>query len=69
MTEKKTKQAKKKPPVEAIESVQMSLFSNFVSNDQDKVSNTIEMWEKIPKYFFTHKQIETLREESGLAQP
>ncbi len=59
----------KKPPKELIQSVQFDLFSQFITNDPSKVSNTVEVWESIPKYFFTPKQVEKLRTDSGLAKP
>ncbi len=59
----------KKPPKEPIKSLQLDLFSQFVTNDQSQVSNTVELWERIPKYFFTAKQVEKLRTDKGLAEP
>ena len=59
----------KKPPSKEIESIQFDLFSQFIANDKSKVSNTVEVWESIPKYFFTPKQVEKLRTESGHADP
>ncbi len=59
----------KKPPKEHIKSLQLDLFSQFVTNDQSQVSNTVELWERIPKYFFTAKQVEKLRTDNGLAEP
>ena len=59
----------KQPPSESIKSVQYDLFSQFVTNDHSEVSNTVEMWESIPKYFFTPKQVEKLRTSDGLAKP
>lgn len=59
----------KKPPKDPIKSLQLDLFSQFVTNDQSQVSNTIELWERIPKYFFTTKQVEKLRTDKGLAEP
>lgn len=47
---------------------QYDLFSSFLSNDPDSVSNTVEIWEAIPKYIFTAKQIEKLRTKDGLAK-
>ena len=59
----------KKPPKAPIKSLQLELFSQFVTNDLSQVSNTIELWERIPKYFFTSKQVEKLRTIDGLAKP
>lgn len=66
---KKTIIKKKKPPKEPIKSGQMDLFSKFVKNNSNKLSNTIEIWDSIPKYFFTTKQMEKLRTPEGLAEP
>lgn len=67
MTEKKS--LAKKPPKEPIKSVQLDLFLQFVTNDKSEVSNTVEVWESIPKYFFTPKQVEKLRTTTGHADP
>lgn len=47
----------------------MELFTQFIANDLDQVSNSVEIWESIPKYFFTPRQIEKLRTADGLAKP
>lgn len=59
----------KKPPKKYIKSLQLDLFSQFVTNDKSEVSNTVEIWESIPKYFFTPKQVEKLRTKTGHADP
>lgn len=59
----------KRPPSEEIRSIQYSLFSNFLANETKDVSNTIEMWESIPKYFFSPQMMKKLRTENGLANP
>ena len=59
----------RKPPKDPIKSLQLDLFSHFVTNDLSQVSNTIELWERIPKYFFTAKQVEKLRTPTGHADP
>lgn len=53
----------------ATRNLQYDLFSSFLSNDPDSVSNTVEIWEAIPKYIFTPKQIEKLRTKKGHADP
>jgi len=45
------KKAGKQPPALPIKSPQYDLFSQFVTNDESEVSNTVEVWESIPKYF------------------
>ena len=59
----------KTPPENRKESLQMTMFCQFVSNDETNVSNTIEIWESIPKYFLTGKQMGKLRVPSGHANP
>jgi len=60
---------KKQPPTKTTKSLQMDLFGQFVSNNDSEVSNTIELWESIPKYFFTPHKMKKLRTESGHADP
>jgi len=59
----------RQPPSDPIKSIQYELFSNFVTNDKSAVSNAIEIWEAIPKYFFTAAQINKFRTTDGLAKP
>lgn len=64
------KQPSKKPPANVTDSVQFSLFGNsFVSNNDSEVTNTIKVWESIPKYFFSPHQMKKLRTADGLANP
>lgn len=49
-------------------SFQHDLFSYFVANDTQEVSNTVELWESVPKYFFTPKIMSDLRSDDGLAK-
>lgn len=65
----KNKTPEKTPPSTSIKSIQYDLFSQFVTNEPSSVSNTVELWESIPKYFFTPKQVEKLRTVDGLAKP
>ncbi len=57
------------PPKEPIKSIQLDLFGQFITNDKNEVSNTVEVWESIPKYFFTPRQVEKLRTSTGHANP
>ncbi len=66
-TKKKT--GLKKPPKLQQKSIQYDLYSSFVSNDESKVSNLVEFWESIPKYFFTTAKVKALRTADGLAKP
>ena len=67
MTGKKTLQ--QKPPKNPVKSIQLDLFGQFVTNDKSEVSNTVEVWESIPKYFFSPRQVEKLRTTTGHANP
>lgn len=60
---------KKMLPSKIIKSIQYDLFSQFITNDTESVSNTIELWESIPKYFFTPAQVGKLRTPTGHADP
>ena len=65
-----TKQsADPQPPAEPVPNLQYEMFSSFLSNDMDEVSNTIERWERIPKYFLTPKQVTKLRTPDGGGKP
>ncbi len=50
-------------------SPQFDLFKRFVTNDTSEVSNTVELWESIPKYILTPAQVKKLRNADGLAKP
>lgn len=66
---KRTKEiTERQPPEKPIENLQYDLFRCFVTNDPGSVSNAIEIWENIPKYFFTAKQMSQLRTPEGLAK-
>lgn len=65
----KKKEPNKTPPIHPVESVQYDLFCQFVANDKNDISNTVEAWESIPKYFFTPQKSQTLRTASGHADP
>ena len=69
MPQELEKPEKKPSPKTAVKSVQFDLFGQFITNDQSKVSNTVEIWESIPKYFFTKEQVKKLRAETGHADP
>jgi len=49
---------------------QYDLFSTFLANQNqvESISNTIEFWDSIPKYFFTPRQVDKLRLSNGLAK-
>lgn len=60
----------KKPPTTVVSNLQFDLFTSFLSNNNGEgVSNTVELWESIPKYFFTPAQVSKLRTKDGHADP
>jgi len=69
MTDLEEKEEKRTPPENRKNSLQMTMFSSYLTNDDREVSNTIELWESIPKYFLTSVQMEKLRSGKGLAEP
>ena len=58
----------RRPPKASIKSVQYDLFASFLTNDADAVSNALELWDGIPKYFLNGRQQEKLRGADGLAR-
>ncbi len=65
---KNKKLTKRKPPKAPVKSAQYDLFTTFLTNEEGTVSNALEVWDGIPKYFLTGKQQEKLRTDEGLAQ-
>ena len=70
-----TKPKKKKeeegglPSVNAYKSVQLDLFQSFLCNtdeEKDRLSNTIELWDSIPKYSLSQQAMNKLRTKEGL---
>lgn len=59
----------KNPPDSPTKNIQLELFSQFISNEPENMSNSVNFWENIPKYFFTPKLMEKIREPNGLAKP
>jgi hypothetical protein len=55
-------------PLEPIKSLQLDLFGSFVTNNKKDVSNTIEIWERIPKYFPT-RSLEKMQPDNGQPDP
>lgn len=57
------------PPVSAFNSPQLSLFQTFLCNsddERDRLSNTIELWDSIPKYTTTQQAMNQARTKEGL---
>lgn len=51
-------------PPEPVKSAQFDLFSKFFGDSKD-LSNTIELWDAIPKYAVSQKQQNHMRDEKG----
>jgi hypothetical protein len=59
----------KSPPDSAFTGTQISLFQEFLCNTQDernRLSNTIEIWDSIPKYSATQQSMNLARTKEGL---
>ena len=57
------------PPVSAFNSPQLSLFQTFLCNtedERDRLSNTIELWDSIPKYATSQQAMNQARTKEGL---
>ena len=57
------KDSPKPVPAQPIKSLQFDLFGEFITNNKGDVSNTVEIWERIPKYF-PARTLEKLRPEN-----
>lgn len=58
----------KPPSPESFTAKQLSLFQSFLCNsdsERDKFSNTIELWDGVPKYFISRQEM-TKQRERGL---
>lgn len=59
---------KMQPPPDAFSSKQLSLFQNFLCNsddERDKLSNTIELWDGVPKYYVSRHKMHKMRSKDG----
>jgi len=57
------------PTVDSFKTVQLDLFQTFLCNteeENDKLSNTIELWDNIPKYSLSQQAMNKLRTKEGL---
>ena len=55
---------KRRPPEDVIQSKQYDLFTSFFGDRKD-LSNTIELWDAIPKYAVSARQQTATRDENG----
>lgn len=57
------------PSSGAFASAQLDLFQSFLCNtlsEKDRLSNTIELWDSIPKYHFSQQAMNAIRTKEGL---
>lgn len=57
------------PASTAFKSEQLDLFQSFLcntDNEKDRLSNTIELWDSIPKYAVSQQAMNSLRTKEGL---
>lgn len=57
------------PGPEAFRSVQLDLFQSFLcntENEKDRLSNTIELWDSLPKYSVSQQSMNDMRTKEGL---
>jgi hypothetical protein len=57
------------PPESSFSSTQLSLFQTFLCNKEEarnKLSNTIELWDSIPKYSISQQAMNQMRTKEGL---
>jgi len=55
---------KQSPPPEQTKSIQYNLFAQFFG-DRETFSNTIELWDGVPKYFISKQSQAKTRDEKG----
>lgn len=58
-----------RPPEQHFKNHQLSLFQNFLCNtdeERQKLSNTIELWDSVPRYSVSRQAMNKMRDERGL---
>lgn len=67
--EDKNKKSSVIPPTEAdFKGNQLDLFRSFLcnnNNERDRLSNTFDLWDSIPRYAMSRQQMNKIREEKG----
>lgn len=66
---KKKDQRMNLPATDTFKSVQLDLFQSFLCNNEverDRLSNTIELWDSIPKYSLSQQAMNKIRTKEGL---
>jgi len=61
-------QKRREPPLSAKQSLQMDFFTSFYGDSQD-LSNTIELWDAIPKYSVSSREQTKMRDKEGNLKP
>ena len=59
------KRPKRKPPVSSDPNIQYDMFGSFLGGDNKDLSNTIELWDAIPKYAVLPRTQNTMRDTKG----
>lgn len=68
MAKQKQKNALTAPSDESFENVQLNLFQTFLCNteeERDRLSNTIDLWDSIPRYSISRQEINKRRTKEG----
>jgi hypothetical protein len=66
---KKAEKGRNLPSIDTFKSMQLDLFQSFLCNsneENDNLSNTIELWDNIPKYSMSQQAMNKLRTKEGL---
>ncbi len=67
--EEKNKKHNPPPSQEAFEGIQLSLFQDVLGNgvqEKDGLSHTMELWDAVPKYYYTRRQQAKIRKDGLL---
>lgn len=69
VTLKKARKEENLPSGNSFKSVQLDLFQSFLCNsdeEKDRLSNTIELWDSLPKYAVSQQAMNSMRTQEGL---
>lgn len=59
-----------KKEIKTVDNIQYDLFSNFFKSDTESdYSNTVELWDAVPKYFVSRQAQEKLRDKNTRSLP
>ncbi|SEQ44825.1 hypothetical protein SAMN05421693_13220 [Ectothiorhodospira magna] len=68
MSQGKSKQGERTPSGPSFNSMQLQLFQSFLCNSKEEreaLSNTIEFWDSVPKYFVSRQEMSKMRSPEG----